>query len=134
MAEDKLARGQRREDFNLSAQHKDKPRAAQPREATNKTDEEKWERGQQRPEFNRATLGKKKRSVTGRAPATREELRRREAARARPHKQAQLTPGNSTEQFVHEKSANDNEKRIKQIRKRLARARHKARDDFGHGR
>jgi len=133
---DKWERGTRREDFNLAARHQDRPRKVDRAKPANGTrqDEHKWDRGQRRPAFNRAARHEQRRPQTRRAPATREELGRRTAARAAPRAAANYTPGNRTEQYVHERTANYNEARIRHIRERLALRKHQARDDFGRGR
>lgn len=100
---------------------------------------DKWARGRRKFVFNRNARAQKRRysndnGLFAKAPSTREELGRREAARAQPRAAARLTPGNRTEQYVHEKQARENEKRIRRIRRRLAKRRQKARDDFGRAR
>lgn len=136
MSADKRDRGVRREDFNLAARHEDRARSVDQTQPANdsQSDEHKWDRGQHRPVFNRAAHHEKRRPETKRSPATREELRRREAARPAPRKAATYTPGGRTEQYVHERSAAYNEKRLKHIRERLALRKDQARDDFSRGR
>lgn len=95
---------------------------------------DKWARGQWRGVFNETSNNEKRMESHGGKLAAREELDRREAARPSPHPAPALTPGNHVEQYVHERHAKRNEKRIKRVRKRLTSKKHKARDDFGRSR
>lgn len=88
-----------------------------------------------RTEWERATARALERErELSRGPVTRDELAAREKQRAAPVHEAHLRPGGAVEQIVHRNLDADNERRIGFIRRRLASAQAKVRDDFRRAR